>query len=305
MWRSWTASLLVAIAATPSFAQSSVDDDDAIAHFESLIKAGQYQQVAAEEEPYVVSHPSSWKASYQLGYAYFRLHQNWRSLLYISKSLAAHPEFADAHKILALDLNILGKQDLALAELEKAVALDPQSFESNYELGRVEYERGSYLRSAQHLERAKALNPSAVRVYHNLGLADAALGKMDEAVANFEEGLRLNAQQPAPSAWPLIDYGTFLNMRNQFPQARDLLQRAVQLDSRWDQAYFELSKAYRSLDQNEKAIEALKQAIALNHDKSEYHYVLARLYSQMHRSDQARAELAEYESGRPKNAATK
>ncbi len=301
MWRNWLVRTTLLLQVAFAFAQGA--DDEAVRRFESLIKAGQFEQVAAQAPDYVASHPTSWQAFYQLGYAYFRLHQNWRSLQAVSKSLALNDHFSEAHKILALDLNILGKQELALTELQKAVALDPKSAENNYELGRIEYERGSYLNSAKHLENAKALDPSAVRVYHNLGLAYAAVGRMDEAVSNFDEGLRLNAKQVTPSAWPLIDYGTFLNLRNQFAEARDLLLQAVHIDAGWDQAYFELSKAYRGLNQNEDAVAALKKAIALNYDRPEYHYVLARLYSQTHHTDQAKAELAEYESRRPKDAA--
>lgn len=301
MWRNWLVKTVLLLPVAVAFAQSA--GDESVGRFETLIKAGQFERVAAQAPDYVASHPKSWQAFYQLGYAYFRLHQNWRSLQALSKSLALNDQFPEAHKILALDLNILGKQELALAELEKAVALDPKSAESNYELGRIEYERGSYLNAAKHLEIAKALDPSAVRVYHNLGLAYAAVGRMDDALSNFDEGLRLNAKQSNPSAWPLIDYGTFLNMRNQFAEARDMLLHAVQIDARWDQAYFELSKAYRGLKQNDDAIAAVKKAITLNHDRPEYHYVLARLYSQTQRTDQAKAELAEYESRRPKDAA--
>jgi tetratricopeptide (TPR) repeat protein len=270
-------------------------DDPAIAHFEALIKDGKYADVSTALEDYVASHPQSWQASYQLGYVDFRLHRIQQSLTMLCKSLVLNSKFAESHKILAYDLNILGRQDLAILELEQAINYDPGSAESHYELGRIYYEQGSYLSAVENLEKAKSLEPGSVRVYHNLGLAYSAVGDNAKAVENLEAGLRLNAQQSKPSAWPLIDYATYFNMQNNFEKARDLLLQAIEIDHSWDQEYDELAKAYRGLGRTDEAINALKQAILLNPRKAEYHYVLARLYSQTHQFAQAKEQLAEYE----------
>jgi thioredoxin-like negative regulator of GroEL len=52
----------------------------------------------------------------------------------------------------------------------------------------------------------------------------------------------------------------------------------------------------------EPAIDALKRAVAINPSKPEYHYALARLYSQTHQQTQAQEELTEYEKNRAKAA---
>jgi tetratricopeptide (TPR) repeat protein len=196
---------------------------------------------------------------------------------------------------LAYDLNILGRQDLAIHELGEAIRYDPASAESYYELGRIYYEQGSYVEAIRNLEKAKSLNPRFVRVYHNLGLAYSAVSENGKAIEDFEHALRLNALEAKPSAWPLIDYATYFNMQNKFEKARDLLLEAVQIDDSWDQEFDELSKAYRGLGQTSDAIAALKRAIVLNPHKAEYHYVLARLYNQTHQLVHAKEELAEYE----------
>lgn len=263
--------------------------------FESLIEAGQYATAQTELEAYVAAHPDSWKAQYQLGYVDFRLKQIQLSLTALCKSLVLNQHFADSHKILAYDLNILGHQELALHELELAVREDPNSGESHYEIGRIYYERGSYLQAVQELERAKALMPDFVRVYHNLGLAYAAVRENEKATASFEEGLRRNARQAHPSAWPLIDYGTYFNLQGNFERARDLLLQSIEIEDKWDAAYDELSKAYRGLGMTGDAIKALRQASRINPGKAEYHYVLARLLTQAHETEEAKVELALYE----------
>jgi tetratricopeptide (TPR) repeat protein len=280
-------------------AQTASDID----RFESLIKQQKFTEATAGLQTYTGSHPDSWQAWYQLGYAQFRLHRIQPSLASLCKSLAIHTEFAESHKILAFDLNILGRQDLAIHELEQALRLDPESPESHYELGRIYYERGSYLQAVQHLEKAKSLSPSYIRAYHNLGLAYSAVGERAKAIENFETALRLNSAQATPSAWPYIDYATYCNMQNDFEKARDLLLQAIQIDPSWDQAFDELGKAYRGLNMPADAIVALKKAITINPRKPEYHYVLARLYAQTHELDKAKQEVAEYEQ--QKNRETK
>src|SRR5579884_2520404 len=114
---------IVALAAITSIGLYAQDDGGTIDHFESLIKAGKYAEARSEIEPFVGAHPSSWQAWYQLGYAEFRLHDVSSSLTHLCKSLELNSNFAESHKILAYDLNILGRQDLALRELERTIAL--------------------------------------------------------------------------------------------------------------------------------------------------------------------------------------
>jgi tetratricopeptide (TPR) repeat protein len=279
----------------PALAQTQAEEDRAITDFDTLIKAGKYSEVSAPLESYTKAHLKSWQALYQLGYVEFRLHRIRHSVTVLAKSLVLNPDFSESHKILAYDFNILGHQDLAVRELERAISHNPGSAESHYELGRIYYEQGSYLKAIEHLEKAKALEPESVHVYHNLGLAYAAVADNPKALENFEAGLRLNGQQNKPSAWPFIDYATYSNMEGNFERARDLLLRAIQIDQSWDQEYEELAKAYRGLGQTAEAIGALRQAVLLNPRKPEYHYELARLYTQKHDTAQAKAELAEYE----------
>ncbi len=286
-----------------SLAEPESDSD--IAKFEQLIKAGHYEEARPGLEAYTKSHPGSWRALYQLGYIYFRLRQISASILALQKSVSRNGDFADAHKILAFDFNIVGRQDLALQELNTAIALDPKSFESFYEVGRILFERGSYPQAIEAFEKSRALSPEFVKVYHNLGLAYSAVQEHAKAVQNFEGGLALNAQQNKPSAWPLIDYGTYRNHQGDYKEAKALLLQSIQIDGRWDQAYTELAKSHRALGDIAAAVTSLERAIALNPDEPSYRYSLSKLYQKLSRSLDAQRELNEFirlrQSGPAKN----
>jgi tetratricopeptide (TPR) repeat protein len=287
--------LLLLCAYVPLAFPATGDDEAAIHRFEMQIEARKYTEVSGQLEAYTKDHPESWRALYQLGYVYFRLHKLQASLTMLSRSLALNDHFANAHKILAFDLNILGRQDLASMESRRAIQLDPQSAESHYELGRILFEQGSYLASVEQFQTTEAISPGFIKAYHNLGLAYAALGENAKALAEFQKALALNAQSSKPSAWPLIDFGTYYNLQSDFANAQKLLEQAIEIDGRWDQAYSELAKAYRGLGQTEKAIASFKRAIALNPNKLEYHYSLAALYRKTGDPMAATHELENYE----------
>ncbi len=282
---------VAALCVTQAFAQASVDPGA----FESMIKAGRFGEVQPLLEQYVNQHADSWQAFYQLGYVDFRLHRVQQSIAALCKSILLKTDFAESHKILAFDLNLLGHPELARPELELAIRYDPASFESHYELGRIQYEQGVYTGAVAELETARTLAPQETKVYHNLGLAYAALNNKAAAEESFEKGLVLNRSSAHPSPWPMIDYATYCNQQEQYEKARDLLLQAAAVDDSQDQEFEQLSKALRGLNRLPEAIEALRRAIALNPRKSEFHYSLARLYTQVQRDADAKAELSEYE----------
>jgi tetratricopeptide (TPR) repeat protein len=292
--------------ALPVLAQDAAGGTEAsIREFDALIKSGQYDQVTFQLEAYTKEHPDSWRAFYQLGYACFRLHRIQESAMALSRSISLNPRFAEAHKILAYDLNIASHQDLAIRELRQAIAIDPSSYESHYELGRIAFERGLYPQAVEEMEKARALKPDFVKVWHNLGLAYNAIGNSAKAVECFEKALALNSAQSPQSAWPYIDYGTWYNLQNDFENARKMLVEAIRIDARFDQAFEELGKAYRGLGDLEKAIDSYKRAIVLNSGKAEYHYALAQLYRSNHRLEDARKETAQFQKMKEAGALAK
>ena len=303
MLRAFVTLAVLTVLLTGQTTTQASDDGQATEQFDLLIRQGRISEASQNLESYTAAHADSWRALYQLGYIYFRLHRIHPSLNMLSKSLAIYSGFAEAHKILAFDLNILGRKDLAISELQKAIALDPASWESRYELGRIYFERGSYLQAVEQFEKVKLLAPEFVKTYHNAGLAYNAIGDRDKAVQNFDEGLRLNAGQKQPSAWPLIDYATYFNLQSDFGRARDLLVAAIKIDGSWAQEFEELAKAYRGLGEVRQAIENLQKANSINPHKVENHYVLARLYTQTHQPEEARRELTEYDKDRQRTAA--
>ena len=114
--------ILLAVSTVLALAQqlSAPEDPAELASMELQIKDARYLQAVPALRAYLVSHPSSWRAHYDLGYALSRarggpasLNDNIKeSIEELSKSLQLHRQNADAHKILGLDLTMIQRDDL-------------------------------------------------------------------------------------------------------------------------------------------------------------------------------------------------
>jgi tetratricopeptide (TPR) repeat protein len=82
-----------------------------------------------------------------------------------------------------------GENEKAIEDLDRAIELDPNHYNSQWILGWLTYESGDYRRSAQLSGRAAVLNPAEPRVRFNQGLALVALGDARGAARAYEGGI--------------------------------------------------------------------------------------------------------------------
>jgi Tfp pilus assembly protein PilF len=279
-----------------AIATGSPDDvPSQLAAFDREITAGHYAEVEAPLEQFAAEHPTSASGWYQLGYVYFRTHKIWPSVKALSKSLSLDSRQSEAHKVLGLDFTILGRMDLATDELRRAAALNPTSAEIKYHLGRVYYETGDYSRAKSALEAAVQRDPANVKALHNLALTYEAVRENDRARECFRKAIALDQAFPKHSEWPYLNFGGFLNRREEFSQALSVLRDAQRINPQSDEVAFELAKAYRGVEQYEPALESLLKAVKLNPQNAQYHYVLSLTYRKLGKGEQALQSLAEFE----------
>lgn len=262
--------------------------------FAERVRQNQLQQVRPLLEAYLKQHPDSWRAQYQLGYILFRLHDVQGSILALSKSLQLNIRNAEAHKVLGLDLTMLGDYDRAQLELEQAAALAPESAEIHYFLGRVYYTKNIFPQARQEFEAAIKFEPTYMKAYDNLGLTLEAVGESDAAVENWRRAIELSEKQGLASEWPLTNLAAFYNRQNDPQEALAYSQKAVEKNPSAAEAYFQMGRAYRSLEKPEPAAEALQKAIANDPDNAEYHYVLSMVYRKLGKNAESQAEEAAF-----------
>ena len=283
---------LVGIEKTPTPAK---DDLEQLQPLEYDIREGKFQEVEALLRSYLKAHPDSARAYYDLGYVLFRTHQISASVEALAKSLQLDISNAEAHKILGLNLTLAGKYDEAQIELEQAGRLKPDSAEIHYFLGRIHYTRNAFPLAKKEFEEAIRLDPTYMKAYDNLGLTMEGMGNDQAALANYEKAFELMKQQGLKSAWPYINVCAMYNRLNKPEQALEYCQKAIELNPKSDQAFFETARAQMAQEKWGDAAKALQRAIEINSRFAKFHYVLGTVYRKMGKRAESAREMVAYQ----------
>jgi adenylate cyclase len=97
------------------------------------------------------------------------------------RALALDPDLGEAHALKARELSRTGRRREALAELERALQLDPDSFDVNYRAGAIHFDDRRFAEAARYFERAAALSESDILSAGVMMSALTALGDQEGA----------------------------------------------------------------------------------------------------------------------------
>jgi tetratricopeptide (TPR) repeat protein len=206
------------------------------------------------------------------------------------------PEYVQALKAKAKALYLLGRDPAAEESLKRAAARAPADAEIPYDLGRIYYHQGRYAEAAGSLRQATTLDPRAHKAWDSLGLATEALGDVAQAQQHYLKAIAL-----VHTAHPTYDvvYANFADLLiklGNFQRAFDLAAEAAQRNPDEPRNLFLAGKALVQLDRNDLSVRWFEQAIALNPDYPEPHYVLSQVYRKLGRTADAERALKAFRS---------
>jgi Flp pilus assembly protein TadD len=281
---------------------AAADDPQRLRIIETIVRDGRYDAAEPILRDYVQQYQESWRGHYDLGYVLFRLRGGKLSLAdaikesiqELSRSLVLNINNADAHKILALDLVIIQRQDLAEPELKQAERLDPASAEIHYFLGRHYMEQSNYAPAKGELEAAIRLDPSYMKAYENLGITLDRMGDGPAALTYYLKAVELNEMQSAPSEFPYLDLSRYYHDHSQIDLAESFALKALRRNPGSDQGYFELARNYRARGEWSNAEQALLKAVAINPRAAEYYYLLGLTDQRLGKRQESREAFANY-----------
>jgi adenylate cyclase len=238
-----------------------------------------------------------------LGWTYFMAWvQQWdlapqnlqRAFELENKALALDDDLPRARIILSYVYTLQAKYEPAVAEAERAIALDPNNADGYHGLANVLNLFGERTTEAIELTgKAIRLNPRYPFDFpFTLGVAYSLVGRYEEAIAAQRQALLRNPN------WLFSHNELFLNYRLQWssqlsqdPQTLDrafeAAQRAVALQPASPWSRFVLSPAYLWKKQYEQASAEIGQILALNPSHGIIYAGLANLLSFLGRSEEA------------------
>jgi len=180
-----------------------------------------------------------------------------------------------------------GLVDSALAEFGLALEENPTVIEAHMGMGRVFLQRQDYALAANAFQRAVALDPNNFDGQYQLGLSFQLLGKLEDAVRAYLRALLLRPD----SAQANYNLASAYLQLGRADAAMPYAVRSTLLAPDNQQAWANLAAARSLLGEYEQAIEAYRQAVELGQQEAPIMLGLAAAHLKLGRYAQAIAVL--------------
>ncbi len=142
--------------------------------------AGHFADAAAQLEELLPRTPKSFEVHELLGLVYAAQSQDAKAVAQLEVAVQLKPDSAAARTNLAASLFHSGNSQLAEEQFRKALALEPRDYDANHNLGEFYVQSGKIPDAIPFLQKAQEIRPSYGNGY-DLALAYFMAGKLDQA----------------------------------------------------------------------------------------------------------------------------
>lgn len=199
--------------------------------------------------------------------------------------LAVDPNQADALHLLGMVAYQVGRRDVAVDLIGRAVASRPSEALFHCNLGLVLSAQGKLDAAVASYRRALALQPDNVEACVNLGNALKDQDRLDEAEACYRRALAIRPDLPEAHG----NLGNVLRAQGKLDEAVACYRQALALRPGYVEAHSNLGNALRDQNKLDEAIVCYRQALALRPDLAEAHNNLGNALKDQDRLDEAEA----------------
>ena len=147
--------------------------------------------------------------------------------------------------------------DKGVAQAETAVALNPNSAESHYRLGKTLSLAGRWEESIPEFEKAMRLNPIPPNMYlWSLGMSYWGMGQYKEAIPWGEKAVRQDPNSLLARVWMAVIYVS----SGREEEARAEAAEVLRINPKFSVKKYEKRAAFKKKEDNERYIAALRKA---------------------------------------------
>jgi tetratricopeptide (TPR) repeat protein len=186
--------------------------------------------------------------------------------------VASYPDAARAHNMYGILRAGANDGEGALASFRAATDLDPGFGEAHYNLGLALCQQQNYSVATESLRRALELNPKIAAYYVVFGNALRQQGKHDEAIAAYEQSLKVGGVSESLIRNNIGAVHLDLNLPEKAAQA---FRRAADLQPDSGAAHLNLGRALSRLGRTGEALESFKTAARLDPKSADAALLLA------------------------------
>jgi serine/threonine protein kinase/tetratricopeptide (TPR) repeat protein len=207
-----------------------------------------------------------------------------KALAAAQQGLQLNDKLPEVHSTLGSVYRATGKYSEAIAELNRAQALAPNSDEVYWRLGTVYLSKGDMPHAIEAYQKAVQLNPYYWVNENSLGAAYFQMGDYDKALGAFKQVATLEPDVNAGYE----NSGNVLVQQGKYSEAIPYLQRALQIEPNAG-AYSNIGTAYFYLKQYAESAQAFEKAVGLNANDTQLAVNLGDAYRAMGQTDKAHA----------------
>lgn len=174
------------------------------------------------------------------------------------------PNSAKAHYFLSKVEIAKGNYERADAEYNRAMELYPgytlTNSKFNTNLGALRIHQERLEEAVEILERAVSLDPQSIDAQFNLGLAYAKQGRYEEAEMCYRRALALDTE----AAEPYNSLSYVLRKQEKYREALEAADKALAIKAQFKEAHYNRGRALEALGHIGQALEAYRQVIDLD-----------------------------------------
>jgi protein O-mannosyl-transferase len=168
----------------------ALDPDDAVAQNNlgyALLQQGQLDDAIAHCRESIALQPNGPDAYYNIGQAFLKKSQFDAAITNFEMAVRLKPDYPAAYCNLGYALLQTGQVSAATASYEESIKLDPDYALPHNDLGSIFLRLGQTNQALAHFQRAAELEPAFVEAHYNLGGILLVQGRLDEARSQFEQ----------------------------------------------------------------------------------------------------------------------
>lgn len=262
-----------------------------IAHY----RAGQYSKAADVLRSFLERRPDSLQARQLYGLSLVEIGQDNGAIIQLELTLQDAPR--DVAVLYSLGLAYLHQRRPETRSMIERLAAFPAGQAASHLLnGQAFIASGDFERAIAEFEAAEKLDGSLPRLQYSRGLAYQQLGRNKEALTAFENELRLR-----PDDFLTLYYVAYLNEADgNLAEAERNLSAAMKLVADSPDANALLAKILFKKGKAAEAVAPLEFAVGKSPGDADRRYLLARIYQQLGRREDAQREFAEVQRLRAK-----
>ncbi len=248
-------------------------------------RKGDLNHARQELESIHAAHPSDLPAAMLLGYTYNKLGRYADAVVLLTPFEAGREDNTELEYVLAYAMIQTNKQDQGLPRMEKLAAAK-RNADAWLIAGTARFYRGEMKTARADLDAAVELNPKLPGVQTMAGQARYAMKDMPAAAAAFQAALRADPMDFVANR----DLGAMRLKEGDLANAKPLLELALQINPTDPLTRLEMAKLNETSGKYAEAAAVLEELEKTDPNWLEPHWVLASVYSELHRPEDSRRE---------------